>query len=335
MTRDFLRKEFLRLNSFPTINDRNDLIDIYSEFLFLAVLNHQQDEVHSLADSEAKLICQMMLTKTLNIKQIIQGVEYSSRNGSRLNNIIDPTIVASLIRNIYETVGVFNLIYINTKTEDEKSIIYNLWAHSGLKYRQRFTTIYKEEDFDERFNISKEQFIQNIKDNEEKLAKEKEQINQIIEIIESTKLYKTLSQPNQKKIQTRLEKKEYLIKFDHNEVVPLHWQELSNVMNIKEGLFDNLYTYFSLYSHPSNVAVFQFGDMFNIDGLSYLELTETNLKFFFYLTSIFISDYIKLFPKVLKTFESMNVRDQIMINYYNTIIRGYDYSINDSWKAVE
>lgn len=115
----------------------------------------------------------------------------------------------------------------------------------------------------------------------------------------------------------------------------MHWHELVDKMGIKEGLLGNIYTYFSLYSHPSNVSVFQFADMFKKGDESFLELTNFNLKLAFFLFSIFIADYINLFPNVLETFNSLDIRDQIVINFYNTVARNESFSINDSAKAVE
>ena len=40
-------------------------------------------------------------------------------------------------------------------------------------------------------------------------------------------------------------------------------------------------------------------------------------------------------PQVQKTYDSLNIRDQIAINFYNTSARGRDYSINDSRKACD
>lgn len=311
-----LRNECFRLFKCDTINDSIELIDIYSEFLLLTIKNHHSEEVYSTADADAKIVLQMMLTKALHLKSLVRGIKYKAKDGITLNKIIDPTIVASLIRNLYETVGMFNLIYSSTKIKDEKTILYCLWVHSGLKYRHRFESVITTEE------------------NQEKLVNEKKQIEQLIKGIEGTELYKKLDEKNQKKIRTKLKRKEYLLMFNGTEVMFLHWQELTTVMGIKNKLFDDIYTYFSLYSHPSNVAVVQFADMFKREDEFFLEMTNHNLKYFFALTSIFIADYIKLFPSVLKTFESLNIRDQIVIDYYNTFMRRQDFSINDSWKAV-
>ena len=317
MTKEELRNECTRLIKCKTIKDSHDLIDIYTEFFFRAVKNHHEEPVYNKSDADAKMVLQMMMTKTLHLKSIIQGISYQAKDGTILNKIIDPTIVASLVRNIYETVAMFNLIYRHTKTEDEKLILYLLWVHSGLKYRQRFESVIT------------------LDVNKEKYEREKAIIENIVTEIEESELYKKLDEKNQNKIKTKLKEKDYLIEFEDTQINFLHWHELVEKMGIKEGLLDNIYTYFSLYSHPSNVAVFQFADMFKKGEESFLELANFNLRIAFFMFSIFIADYINLFPKVLETFNSLDLLDQIVININNKVARNESFSINDSGKALE
>lgn len=315
MTKEQLRQECIRLFECKTIHDSSDLLDLYVEFLLRTIINHHKEPVFSQSDADAKIIAQMMMTKALHLKETIKGISFNAKDGLGLNNIIDPTIVASLIRNIYETTAMFNLIYINTKTKDEKRIIYLLWVLAGLKYRQRFIISIITEG------------------GKRKSENEKVEIEKIIKEIESVELYMNLTDINRDKIKTKIKEKDFLLQFEDNEVKFLHWHELTSIMGIKRGLLDNIYTYFSLYAHPSNVSVFQFTDMFKKESAAFPEFTIFNLRIAFFMFSIFIADFIKLFPNVRNTFESLELRDQIVINFHNNISRGYEYSINDSWKA--
>lgn len=306
-----------RFYSCKSITDSLELIDIYADFLFLTIRNRKADVAETKELFDARMIFQMMLTKTLHLKSIVNGISHKSKDGTVLNNIIDPTILICLIRNLYETVGMFNVIYCNPKSDDERTILYCLWVHSGLLYRNRFETIATT--------------LENIK----KLEDDKAYMSQLVKEIENTVLFKNLSEKNQKKIRTRLESKEYLITINNNEIRCLKWHELPDVMGIRSGLMTEIYTYFSLNTHPSYVSVFQFASMFKKESESYSKLANFNLKYFFTLTSIFIADYIKLFPEALKTFESLNIKDQIVIDYYNIFMRGKEFSINNSWKTIE
>jgi hypothetical protein len=311
-----LRLEYLRLTRCPTIEDSYDLLNIYADYFLQTIKNHQTEPVKTVALRDAKMVNQMMLTKVLHIRQVVDGVGFTSTDGTILNAIIDPTIVAALIRNVYETASMFNLVYRHTKTEDEKLILYNLWAIAGLNYRQKFESLIATAE------------------NEQKLKDEKQHIDNLVSEIENTKLYIGLDQKDKEKIHIKIKEKDFKIRFENNKVIFLHWQELCDTMGVKFGLFEKIYTYFSLYSHPSNVAVFQFGEMFYNEDKAFLDLTNFNLKNLFALLSIFIADFIHLFPNVLKTFENQTLINQIVVNGYNKLFRDYDYSINDTWKQL-
>jgi len=315
MNKEELRKECERFFWCKTIEDCQALLDIYIEFFFNAVINHDE-VVFTHAEADAKIVIQMMMTKALHLKNVLNGVEFQSNGGRKLNKIIDPTIVASLIRNIYETTGMFNLIYREAKNNDERQIIYLLWVHAGLSYRQRFDNIIT------------------TKENKEKSEHEKKQMDGIKKAIEENPLFKKLDEKNKRKITTKLKSKDYLLRFNGLEVEFLSWREMIKSMHIKTGKLDHAYTYFSLYSHPSNVAVFQYANMFEKGKESYRDLVKFNLQIAFMMFSIFIADYIKLYPAVLKTYEKMGIVEQIVINFHNSQARGHDYDINDSWKAT-
>ena len=126
MEKEALRNEFIRLTHLETIKDCMDLFDIFLEHFWNVINVHHHDKVYSYADKDAKIINQMMFTKLTHIKKLVEGVGYTAKNGDKLNAIIDPTIIASLTRNVFETTSLFNLIFRSTKTTDEKAIIYGL-----------------------------------------------------------------------------------------------------------------------------------------------------------------------------------------------------------------
>lgn len=311
-----LRIEALRLLRCETQKDCLDVVEIYLNFLFLIIRDHQMDEVDTLAKAEARIINQMVFTKLAQLRETVKGIDFHYED-THLNRIIDPTIVASNTRNIFETVGLFNLIYVNTKTADEQLILYNLWVHSGLKYRQRFENLAQSNE------------------NKEKIDSEKKQIESLIKEIKDTNLYKSLNAKNQGKIDTKIKEKDYKIRFNGTDVEFLSWQDLIKPLGVKTGMLDTIYNYFSLYTHPTNVAVFQFSAMFKNEDKAWIELSTFNLKIAIMLTSVFIADYISFFPKVKESFEKLGIREQIAINWQNTFLRSEEYSINGCLEAIK
>lgn len=317
MNKEELRKEFIRLNQLNSIKDCINLIDIYLDFFWEIMKKQQGKEYDSYANKDASIIKQMMFSKLLHIRKNVSGVSYKAKDNSSLNVIVDPTVIATLTRNVYETVAVFNLIYRNSNTTDEKAIIYGLWTISGLKYRQRFISVAKSPD------------------SKNKIKEEQEIIEKIEYEIRSTELYKSLDQKNTEKIEEKIKNKDYKILFNGKNVVFLSWQGMCDVMKLDKELFDDIYTYFSLYSHPTQVSVFQFEQMFNREKSEFIELTRIITKYCISLYSIFIADYIELFPELKTEFEKLHILKQLAINSHNKMLRSNEYSINESWKILE
>src|SRR5688572_8698261 len=107
MNREELRNEFTRLRLTETLKDGSDMLDIYASYFFKVMSEHQDILKRSGTDKDAALLNQMMFSKSLHVRKLIDnnGVSFKSDDGKGLNPIIDPTIVVSLVRNIYETVS--------------------------------------------------------------------------------------------------------------------------------------------------------------------------------------------------------------------------------------
>lgn len=315
MTRDQLREVFKKYNLTPSIVEQKETLQLFAD-LFLRIIKTHHADSKTVEEAQTKLVLQMMLTKALHLRQILNGAGFQASDGTVLNEIIDPTIVASLTRNIYEMIGMFHIVFVNPKTDDERTVIYLLWVIAGLSYRQRFET-----------NAS-------TPENKEKFEKERRAIQEMTVQIQNTELFKQLNERNQSKILNRIQAKECLIRFDNNEVYFLVWRDLPEVMGIKPELFDNMYTYFSLYAHPSNVSVFQFGDMFSKEERAFVDLAGFNTTYAIQLLSIFLADYIKIFPAIKNLYEELPVIQQIILDYPNKFARGEEYSINKAYEAL-
>lgn len=316
MTQDELRAKFEKYLLFPGMIEYKETFEVFSNFFINVVHKHHMDAVNNYADGQAKIVLQMMMTKTLHLLSLIKGVEFSSSDGVVLKNIIDPTVIGIVVRNMYETIGMFNTIYRLQEDAEKKKIVYNLWVIAGLSYRQ---------------NLLPEST------NPEIVAKRNTELIDIKTLekeIQDTEIYKNLDAKNQDLIANRIKKKEYLIKIENYKVHFLNWQSLTSTIGIKENALSSVYNHFSLSAHPSNVSVSQFGEMFKDSDKAYVELTMFNLKYATIFLSIFIADYINLFPNIKITFEELSVFEQVLINQNNRLFRGEDYSINDSWKAL-
>ncbi|SCW55378.1 hypothetical protein [Mucilaginibacter sp. NFR10] len=303
MNKGNLEKEVFRLMRCDNLGDCRDMLNIFLEYFFRVIRNNDKVGGSTSMYKDARMVNQMIFSKVAHLKEFLNGIEYQATDGMRLNRIIDPTLLAILVRNIFETIGMFNVVYVKPKSNDEKSILYNLWVLAGLNYRQRFATESMTEDA------------------KRKVAHEIEQIKTFKERITDTKLYKSLSLKDQGKILTKIKEKDYKIYFENNEVHFLTWSDITKIMNIKDKITDEMYTYFSLYAHPSNVSVFQFANLFKASEEHFVNMTIFNLKYSFFLISTFIDDYRNLFPEIMQTFETLSIRDKMVLHNLNVISR--------------
>ena len=259
----------------------------------------------------------MFVTKALSIKKILQGVEYDD-GVNHLNRIIDPTILITLIRNMFEALCAFELVYVLPDSSDKKLIAHNLYQIAGMKYRQRFAYDGMKPEY---------QF---------KLDSEKEDIEECIKEIKDTALYNALDSKNKSIIENAIKNKNFQIFIDKdNKIKQYGWGDTPPLYGVKLSFFKNIYTYFSLNAHPSYISILQFKDMFKKDNPEFVQLAVTGMKSCFVFLSICLADYIRLFPHVMRTYESFSIEDQIHLNFHNRLARGEEYSISDKWKLLD
>ncbi len=315
MTENELRQGFTRLIEFKTIEIAQELIAIHLDFMLDAIQNH-----HSLNttpyEGQGKLIMQMMMTKSLALHTLLKGTSFSNIHNIKVHSLIDPTIIGNVIRNVYETTVLFNTVWRQPQGQDEKIIAFNLWRIAGLTYRQKFSEIARTPE------------------NKAKVLNERNFIDSMINEIERTDFFKSLDIKNQKKIHSRIDTKEYLIQFKNNQIKCFTMSDAVEPLEVKQGVFPTVYNLFSLYTHPSYVSVFQFGDFYDEIEKGYLGFTNFLLQYYFFSISIFIADFIKVFPDAITSFEKLPILHQILINTHNNLARGYSFSINDSHMAL-
>ena len=110
---------------------------------------------------------------------------------------------------------------------------------------------------------------------------------------------------------------------------------MCELMGLRQPKFDNIYTLFCFYSHPTYVSVFQFENMFDKDDEEFKHMTVANLRYCIYFMSVFVADYIYLFPPAKETFEKLSIEKQILLNCHNKLFRGDEFSINNTFENLE
>lgn len=307
-----LREKFVHLIDGSNTQSKRDMIAILSECLFKFINEHGKEPAADKREAEAKIVLQMMFSKLLSLRTMLDGVSFQSREGFKLNNIIDPVVVAGLVRTMYETLAMFNIVYTIPQTPEEMDVLYKMWVVAGLKYRQKFAP-----------HVTTPE---NIKKQTDEAAK----IQAFEEDIKNSNLFNGLTVAGANTVKDQLKKKDYKVHFNNNTATALSWDGIMSAMNMSKDKMGAMYTYFSLYAHPSNVAVFQYGDLFSKEDEAFIWMSNFNAEAGIRLVSFFIASYIKLFPNTLKIFEALPIIEQCAINFYYKSITADQSTINNS-----
>lgn len=310
-----MSNNFFKINQLlesDKIEDSKKILSYLTDIIFTISLEHQNDKLKFEEEKFGKILCQMIFTKLQNIKQMLDGITYNNQHFKLKKNIIDATLIANSVRNLFETVCVFNNFYISSNSQDEILLKILLWEHSSIKYRLKFESIHH--------NFEQKKLIDN----------DKKRLEEIIQLIDNNNFYADLSHKNKSKIASIRKNKDYKFIIKNNNILALDWQGLFNELPDKNKTLSILYTQLSFYSHPSCKSVYDFSISYLEENV-WLDQTKSFLRFTHILASVFISDYINYFPKSKSTFNNMDSNGVFLVDMYNNILRGDEYLINKDY----
>ena len=307
MTKDELDKYHDEYFMPETVEKSIEVLDIMCGLMLKFIENQKSSLPTTEYDRYARILLQMVFLKTINSKKLFQGVNFDQSESVKLQEVLDPLSISLFVRSLYETITSFSLIY-NKCALEEREIVFRLWKLAGLNYRQRFEE-----------NIT-------LEEHKIKSQIEKEQICKLKNEIQSSQLFLRLNERNQKKIITCIKEKKYHIVFDNDEVIFHNWETISAVVGMNPDYLKNIYTYFSLNTHPSFISAAQFKEMFD-DEEFYKSNSVLYANFIQLFLSMFIADYLICFPSQLEVFKRLKEQDQYLINSYNVMLRNQSYSI--------
>ena len=291
------------------IQDSKKILDILMNSIFSLSIKHHTDPIDFAEQKYAKIFSQMIFTKLFNIRENLNGVNFSNDEFHFKKDIIDTSLLANNIRNLFETVCLFNNFFIQSTDKDELILKLNIWEYSSLKYRLKLesqATTEEQKSF---------------------LEKDTNRVNSLKSNIENSKIYKKLDEKNQQKIQNILKSKDFKFSIIKGEIKVYDWQKLADNLPDTKKAIPLLYTILSFYSHPTWKSVYDFGNSFTEEKI-WIENAQDLLRYTYTLSSIFIIDYIKYFPRSETSFNELEPLDTYLIEFYNYLIRGEDYLLD-------
>ena len=294
-------QKFIQLD---TIDDCKQYLRVMLDFYFDVIKSPEGRKATSYIEDDRNIWMQTLFSEGFHFLSLLDGVGYN-KGIDRLNPIVDPSVLFSVARRIYESVIAFEILFVIPDSEDKKAILYNLFMAHGLSERLK--------------NIDEEMRSHN----PERVAEEQKDIDECLREIEGTDLYSELDQQTKNIIKNAFGKKfRYIFKED-NSLEFVNYYDADKLLGIKNNMLKGTYSYFSLHGHPSYVSIFQFRDAFNNDSRADISLmaphaTQCVLAFM----SFFIVDYMKLVPEIKTMFDKFEEPRRFAIGMYEDAMRG-------------
>jgi hypothetical protein len=307
MEQEFLRTETSRLMRSENLKDELESYKYVTDAALAISKSHVGKTFDSVAQLDSFYLFQMTALKNLSMFKLMESLNYSNDLVDwKMLNIFDPTVMLNIVRNQYEAFCCFNNMFLGSSSEEEIKLKYNFWVVSGLNYRQDFGAEQSE--------------------NSRKKFNEANQINEIIKEIEESNIFTNLNPNTQLKLRHMLSKRKWQLYVNGNTAGYIGWSQMFRNAGVS-GVFDNEYNYLSLQTHPSNVSVFQYRDRYF--EKQDLPLGQLAMMVSRSLICFFIRDYCYYYKDAKKTFDSLPIMHQIIINFENKMHRGEEYKINN------
>ena len=283
-------RKFVQLD---TIGDCKQYLRVILDFYFDVIKSPEGRKANSYIEDDRNIWMQTMFSKGCQFISLLDGVGYS-KGTIRLKPIIDFSILFTIARSVYESLIAFELLFVLPKTDDQQTIIYNLFMAQGLSERLK--------DLDEKMRSH----------NPTRVQEEQNDIDDCRKAIEDTELYKTLDKQTKATIDNALgngKKFRYIFKED-NTMEYIQYEKAYTLLNVKENLFDNLYSFFSLHGHPSYLSLIQFRDAYKDEYRADKEMAKHAV------------DYMNLVPEIKVMYDKLEEPRRFAIGMYEDAMRG-------------
>jgi hypothetical protein len=302
MSQNYNRKEEIRkMIKMDTLDDSKQYLKIMLDFYFDVITSNEGRKCESEMEDDRNIWIQTIFTKANVFLSLLDGNGYNN-DIHKMNPIIDFTILFSINRYIYESLVSFELLFVLPKSLEHKEFIYNLFKAHGLT---------------ERLN----KLGESIRNNDpQRIKSEEQEIAECRNKIESTELYKSMSQQEKNKVKNAFGKKFRYIINDDNKITFVDYQYAYKLLNIKEYIFNNLYAFFSLHGHPSFISLIQFKDAYGNEREDInmaIFATQSIISFL----SILIIDYMKINENVRCLYDKLDEETRFALGLYEDIFR--------------
>lgn len=129
-----MMKDVVAFTKLENLEDCKRYMDVMLAFYFQVIRFPEGGKCSSTLDDDRNIWIQQIFSMGCHFRSLLNGVGYHS-GIDKMNPIIDPDVLFSVARRIYESVVVFDALFVNPKDADHQTILYNLFMAHGLAER--------------------------------------------------------------------------------------------------------------------------------------------------------------------------------------------------------
>jgi len=274
-------------------------LDFMIDFFFKVMCSLKDIVFKNQFRAQMSTMVQMMFMKGKSMRDLMDGFSHSLGDVHFIG-YADHTILFTLVRAAYEQLCAFELIYIIPDTQDKKIILENAYVAAAQVNRLKMFTEEALSRYPEETQIVR-QGIEECKND-----------------IRKTRLYQSLTEKEQKGLEEQVFKKgEYQIVFTEEGKLKLHvgWDEVRKYCKLSTTTLHGVYKYACNMAHPSYLALCQFYDSYEEGAIE--ELNHTAVIQMIGILSVFIMDYIKIFPEAEHVYSNLDIESKFMVRMYS------------------
>jgi len=277
---------------------------------FKVVHDHGNMVAGKAIEHDVNLLLQTILLKGVSVFRLYRGEPYVNdlEKGATLARSIDPLSMTALVRSQFEAYCMLNHIYHVPSSEPERSFHYLLWVIAGLKERQRFA------------------HLLTIPELVAKAAGERQEIDAKLQDLRANGFFAGLDAGNQQRVEEAVADRVDRLQMQNGTLVRIGWSAMFK-RTVGPGLFDPFYSMLSMAAHTSNVAVFQFSDMYVTGHVN--EAASFALECSRVLMAFAVRDYAALFPELDFILNGLKNEHQLFLHMLNVAFRGESAKLND------
>lgn len=262
-------------------------------------------------DNYANLMFQMIFSKAIYFRRNIDTVRVQDGEDCLLYD--DPAVILNLVRQLYEAICTFAIVFCIPNTPDKRMILYNIYVITGLRKRSNFN------------------YEANPEAAKKKLSLDKEEIDSKIKEIENSDFFSQLNDKNKKQLRKYMEGYDFppfVLSDDYEVSEKIKFENIPNFLNVKDIIIRDQYRYLCTHAHSSFYSLLQFSQWYELNGderKAYEDIISTQTKFVCFMISVAVDEFIKRFPELLKIKMSFKEEERQILDLYNYVVRNKEH----------